>query len=118
MLLNRRTMLSASIGAIALSLSGCNKTITTIVFANNAAVPISVSATATGVTFSKRTIAPGHASSQVQRSNATLGSIIQITIYVTLQGMPALPPQTLPLTLGYRNTFEIDSFGVATVVVQ
>lgn len=123
MLLNRRTMLSASIGAIALSLSGCKSTKTTIVFVNNgpagdltpnSTVAVRVNATANGKKFN-RTIAPGHSASQVYLSDGNLGSMVPISGTITPVGKGmmsiAIPPGTM-VTIGYKNTFYIDSLGV------
>lgn len=119
MLLNRRTMLSASLGAIALSLSGCKSTKTTIVFVNNSGFPIKVSASAGGKNFN-RTVSTGHTAKQVYRSNDTLGTVIPLTGTVTVVTKPATAPVPIAsdVTLGYTNTYTVDAMGVVTVVVS
>ena len=120
MLLSRRTMLQASVGAIALSLTGCNNTKTILTFVNNAAAPLSVDATANGKNFKKKNIQPGHSASQTYRTNDKVGTLVPVTGTVTVQGQPAnnLNGLGLEVALGMTNTFTVDGFGFVTVVVK
>ena len=106
MLLNRRAMLHASVGAAVLSVTGCNHTKTVVVFKNQLPVALSVNASAGGKTFKKNNIQPGGSSSQTYTSNDSSGSKTPITGTVTPAGGPAIDLSlfSLKLTFGKTNT--------------
>ena len=109
MLLNRRTMLQAGIGIVALGLSGCKNTKTTVVFINNLTTALSVNAQSNGLKFKKNNIQPGSFAKSNYRSNAASGTVTDVTGTVTPAGFPPvdLGAFFLTVTLGFTNTYSV-----------
>lgn len=132
--LNRRAMLTASIGAVALGLSGCNKKNETVVIWYNAppvgdktkgfTVPIALDAAAGGAKgkaagfVSIGTIAPGAGSHQVwdasdrdlKNAGLAVGQKLAVTGTITPKGKPKFAiPGGLFVVIGKTNTFWVDS---------
>ena len=106
-------MLQASIGAVALSLTGCKNTKTVIVFVNNSSVALSVDAASNGKKFKKKNIQPGHTASQTYRSNDTVGTLVPVTGTATPAGGAPLNLAGLEVTLGKTNTFTVTDLGLS-----
>ena len=109
MVFNRRRMLQASLGVIALSVSGCTNTKTTIIFINNLPVALSVNASANGISFKKNNIQPGHQASQVYHTSDTAGTVVSVTGSATPKGGFTIDLATLFLTvtLGFQNAITV-----------
>ena len=126
MVLNRRKMLQASIGAIALGLSGCKKgKITTIVFANGTTKIISkINAFAAGQEYLwAKPVAPGAYSQQgdFPTDKKADGQLAPLTGKITFKsGHPPidLAGQKLKVTLGRTNTFTVGKTFKVTVTVS
>ena len=117
MLLNRRAMLQASIGAIALGMTGCNKTKTTVDIVNATAFPISLLLEANGQSLKKNNIPPGGTSKKSVKSNDLVGTKVPVTGNVTLKGKNPVKLKGLKVTLGKINTFVVSGQGKVTVFV-
>ena len=121
MFLNRRKMLQASIGAIALSLTGCKstKTVVILINASNAssnpgpAAPISVNITGpNNLTFRKTNLQPGHQYSQTYHTNDASGTVVNFnTVSVSVGGVDAGFTGG-SVTAGQTNTFTFDGIDV------
>lgn len=109
MVFNRRTMLQLGLGALTLSLTGCKNTKTTVVFVNNLGVALSINASASGNSFKKNNIQPGHSATQTYRSNDALGTVVNVTGTATPKGFPPvnLAGVGLQVKLGYKNTITV-----------
>lgn len=120
MLLNRRAMLTAGIGAVALSLSGCKNTKTTVIIVNGAAEKLTVSATAGSISLSASNIQPGHQVKKTNNSNVNLGTIVPVVGNATLATTPPtmVPLGGLDITAGYTNTITIVDFGPPVIMVS
>jgi hypothetical protein len=120
MLLNRRTMLSASLAAIALGSVGCKKTKTTVIVKNEAAEALSIDAHAGGQTLSAKNIQPGHQVKRIFHSNAKVGTAEPVTGTATLKGMPAVDLAValagMPVIAGFTNTITVTDVAVTLVV--
>ena len=118
MLLNRRAMFQASIGAIALSLTGCNNTKTDVNFVNAAGLPVTVDALANGVPFKKKNIQPGHSVTHTFKTNDQIGSKVKVTGSVTIgEKVVDLAKAKLAITLGKLNTILVNPKGKIVVYV-
>lgn len=110
MLMNRRKMLLGSLATAALTLSGCKKATTTVVFVNSSNVVITVNATANGKKF-KKVIPPGHKASQKYSTDGK-GTTKPVTGTVTFKGIPT-PPNPIPIPggttvyIGETNTYTV-----------
>ena len=99
-------MLGASLGAVALSLSGCKNTRTTILFVNGSAAPVTISATGDGQSFNVKNLQPGHSTpKRVILSSDKLGTISTVSGTVTVAGVAT--PFTTTISEGYTNTITV-----------
>ena len=121
MFLNRRTMLQASIGAIALGLSGCTKgKITSIIFANATAdIIATIDAFAAGKEYADTAIPPDKYSKRgdFPTTAKVKGKLVPLTGTITFVASPAIDLGALGLNvkLGSTNTYTVHGDGTVTL---
>ena len=108
-------MLQASVGAIALGLSGCTSKRTSIIFANGTVLVINaIDAFAGGFEYADKNIAPDKYSvrGDFPSSSKQSGQVLPLTGTFTLGGvvysLAAIAPK-LTVTVGRTNTFTVHS---------
>ena len=124
MVFNRRIMLQASVGAIALSLSGCSSNRTSIIFANGTALVINaIDAFAGGMEYADKKVAPDKYSvrGDFPTTSKLSGVKLPLTGTFTLGGVvhsfAAIAP-ALTVTAGRTNTFTVHSATSVTSTVS
>ena len=118
--MTRRNMMTYSLAAVAMTLTGCKAVTTTIVVVNESGARLSVSAKGTykkkSYSFVKKNIANGKSAKQKYVSTAKKGTVIDVEVLSLLIGGVAVPGPypTLPVVIGKTNTFTIYEGGALT----